>query len=561
MSTSAPPVSPVKSTRVSIWLGFGERFLTERGTVRTRLLWGRISVLLLVLFSGAWLAKSVGLYFFFKNVRNFEDVTFVSMIGYPFNRGEVRRNQGDYQVEQAFIAVEEGDFRRALSLAQQGVARSPGNQRGRMLLIDIYVGWQPHLALQLLESGFQYFEGDIDYLRRYAQMLLFLREDQSLLELAARVLPAQPVINDYNKLLAVAAMRAAINVGQYQLAQQLFNDYKLDDTSEGVILASELLARVDRKPEAIALLGEFAMRFQTSDIDGVLAALARLHREKGQFEQAVDIGLTRSLRRPLDWQPRLDLLVTYQQMGATGRINRELEALSNQFRRDERALTAIGQIATDLGDIEAARRIYEIALENNFSTAVFGMLFIEAHITAHRFTEAIAFFDELMRENPSWIRDFEAVFNSMRALAYHGVGNRELGDFYVRETLQSRRINPVTMLSVGQRFVRMGMPEQGRLLMMEAFRREPLNEQLLARIIELNLDLGESRTMTGDVETLLELRRTSYDLKRRLLTELGSDRFIFTDQREQLVDRLQDVLETETKVDLHFALRPLPAAI
>ncbi|MCD8483775.1 MAG: hypothetical protein LR015_14655 [Verrucomicrobia bacterium] len=561
MSKTTPQHRPQKQARTIIWFGLGEKSLTERGTVRTRLLWGRISILLIVLFSGAWMAKSVGLYFFFKNVRNFEDVTFVSMLGYPFNRGEVRRNQGDYQVDQAFIAVEEGDFRRAMSLAQQGVARSPGNQRGRMLLIDIYAGWQPQLALQLLESGFQYFEGDIDYLRRYAQMLLFMREDEQLLDLAARVLPSEPVINDYNKLLAMAAMRAAVNIGDYERAHLLFNAYKLDDTAEGVILAADLLSRLGRRSEGITLLEQFAMRFQTSDIDSVLASLASHYREQGMFQQAVDIGLTRSLRRPLDWQPRLDLLVTYQKMEAKDRITRELESLSNQFRRDERAMTAIGQMATDLGDVEAARRIYEIALENNFSTAVFGLLFIEAHITSHRFAEAIAFFDELTRENPTWIREFEAVFNSMRALAYHGIGNRELGDFYVRETLQSRRINPITMLSVGQRFVRMGMPEQGRLLMMEAFRREPANEQLLARIIEVNLDLGESRTMTDDVETLLGLRRTSYDLLRRLLTELGSDRFIFTEQREQLVDRLQNVLSTETSIELEFRLRPVPSSI
>lgn len=541
-TTTTPPKGTIT------WMGFARRVPTERGTLRIHLLWGRIAVLFVALVLLGWFSVATALYFFFREVREFEEVAYGDMVLFPLRRDSVRQQQGDYEIEQALLRAEEGDVQRALRLARQGVARSPRNTEGRMFLARVYAGFRPDLSLELLEGGLAYAEDDLDYQRLYIQLLLQEKRDEQVVDFALEVLSRDDVPADIRTVFALAGMRAALMRGQYPTAVRLFEENNLWRNIEGITLAGRLLQRVGKVDEAVELLTNFTRAFRDQPIEPVYTTLLRILVEEERFSEASDIALDRSFRNPLDWQPRLDLLNIHHKSGREARARREALEIARQFRGEERAMAALAQFATDAGDINLARRVYETALENNHSIALFGLLFIEAHLTAGNYEQGIRFCNELAREQPAWLREYESVFASMRSIAYFGVGNEELGRVYLREFMDSPRTTPGILVSVGQRFADMGRIEEARRLFTEGVRRDAENEAALARLVELELDLGESIAITEHVSQLLEMRRPGYSLLERLHRELGSDRFLFTPGRRELVSELSSVLE-ERDVD------------
>ncbi len=552
--------APAKPAGTVTWLGFARRIPTERGTVRIQLLWGRLAMLFVALVLVGWFSVATALYFFFREVREFEEVQYVDMMLFPVRRDAVREAQGDYEIEQALLRVEDGDIQRALRLARQGVARSPRNTEGRMLLARVYSGFRPDLSLELLEGGLEYARDDLDYQRLYIQLLLQEKQDEQVVAFAEQVLAREDVPNDIRTVFALAGMRGALVRGEYHTAIRFFEENNLWRNIEGITLAGRLLQRVGKVDEAVELLTRFTQAFREQPIEPVYTTLLRILVEEERFSEAADIALDRSFRNPLDWQPRLDLLNIHHKSGREARARREALEIARQFRGEERAMAALAQFATDAGDIALARRVYETALENNHSIALFGLLFIEAHVTARNYEAGIRFCNELAREQPAWLREYESVFASMRAIAYYGVGNEELGRVYLREFMDSPRTTPSILVSVGQRFVEMDRIETARLLFTEAVNRDGEHEAALARLVELELDLGESIAITEHVSQLLEMRRPSYSLLERLHNELGSDRFLFTPGRRDLVGRLADVL-SEREVDTSPIRLPEPDSL
>ncbi len=555
-----PKAAPAKPAGTVTWLGFARRVPTERGTVRIQLLWGRLAMLFVALVLVGWFSVATALYFFFREVRDFEEVSYVDMMFFPVRRDAVREAQGDYEIEQALLRVEEGDVQRALRLARQGVARSPRNTEGRLLLARVYAGFRSDLSLEILEGGLQYARDDLDYQRLYIQLLLQEKQDERVVAFAKEVLEREDVPNDIRTIFALAGMRAALMRGDYHTAIRFFEENDLWRNIEGITLAGRLLQRVGKVDKSVELLTNFTRAFRDQPIEPVYTTLLRILVEEERFSEAADIALDRSFRNPLDWQPRLDLLNIHHKSGREARARREALEIARQFRSEERAMAALAQFATDAGDIALARRVYETALENNHSIALFGLLFIEAHVTAGSYEAGIRFCNELAREQPAWLREYESVFASMRAIAYYGVGNEELGRVYLREFMDSDRTTPSILVSVGQRFAEMGRIETARLLFTEAVNRDGENEAALARLVELELDLGESIAITEHVSQLLEMRRPRYSLLERLHDELGSDRFLFTPGRRDLVGRLADVLR-ERDVDTSPIRLPEPGSL
>ena len=176
----------------AIWMGFANRTISSSGMVRIRIRWPRVGGFLLLMGVLAWLGKSVAFYYFFKEFREFEDVRFTEMLAFPINRATVRVNQGNYQIEQGQLALEREDYRRALGLLRDGVARSPSNIMGRQLLAQIYAGWRPELAVDIMVEGAEFGFTDKNYTQLLCMLLLNRKEDLTLLELSEALLSQNP---------------------------------------------------------------------------------------------------------------------------------------------------------------------------------------------------------------------------------------------------------------------------------------------------------------------------------------------------------------------------------
>ncbi len=529
----------------TVFFGLAREVRLESGRLRIKFNWGRIGILLGCLAIAGWFALGGVVFAWYKYKRGYEDIGYWQALAFPVKNDEIRRSMGDYYIDQAEKALEAGNYREASMLSRIGLERSQRNLKGRMIVSEFEIAMgQNETALKLLKEGLAYTkEEDTDYWVRTLRYMLTLRADQQILDIAAKYLPADPDLTQRNTLIAMAAAQANVYRGNFDTAENLIHSYDLDEKIDGVLLLSQIYWSRDQRTAAVERLEAFVNRPKSEALDPIYAVLARFCRDMEQEDKAFRYTAARTALNPFSADPRIELLYFYHKRGELDRMDREAESIIQQFRRESNSMMRLANFATDVGDIPLARRVYEIALENNFSVASFGLLYIEAHLVAKRYTEAIDLCNDLVKENPTWLADFEPTFNSLRSLAYFGAGNQDLGNLYLGRFTEARNVRVDTLISVANRFKQIEMPDAARAILVSAYQRDNKNQVALSGIIEIDLDQGYSRDLATNLRNLLLLRRPSYELLRRAYRELNSDRFIYTTNRSELLVDLSTVID------------------
>jgi len=536
-------------------MGLAERCPTKKGTLVFRFRWKRIFFTLATLSVITWLSAAIAIFYYYKEKKHYDEISFSDVLIYPLKRAEIRHAHGEKNIEEAKEALEAADYRKALSLLRTGLSRAPENLEARLLLAQIYQYSSPTVALDLLEKGLPYGGiEDLDYLRQYGRFLSSQRMDTKLIELVKKVqsTPSE-VVND--KVMALFAMQAHTRVGQFDEAVYQFNKYELDNNIEGIITAAQALEKQGHRDLAIELLEKFTQRYPGPEVNFARKALAELLSQSGDHQSAIDITLKLSLEAPLEWEPRLQLMYYYKEAGRDEQKQREAHAMVRQFRNEAPAMVALARFAKDDGNIPLARKIYESALENGFQVARFGLLFVETHITAKKYAQCIAFCDEIDAENPDWLNQFRAEFTSMRALAYYGAGNRELGKVYLRELLGLRNPDTNLLYSVSQNFENMDFHLEAFQILLYAYNANESHPAVVAKTVELQIKLGDSQNLTKHIAHLLTLQRPKYSLIENIATELGSDRFVYAAGRAEISQKLNKILEETAGPPAAFKIR------
>ena len=526
----------------STWLGFAIREIRPGRTVRIRILWGRVAALLVILGCLAWFAKSWGLYLFFRNVRDFEEVSFMDMVWFPMNRDNVRVQQGNYQIEQGKQALEREDYRRAFTLLREGVARSKANLEGRMLLAQIYAGWRPDLANDLLVDGIEYGIKDTDYMRLMGGLLLRQKEDQRVLELTEGLLDEE-LTEEARQILLVTRLQAAMNHGRYGIVRNIFENSEMNRTMDGLLIGTRIYARTGRSQDAVNVLKAALESIPEEQANPVYEQLISIYKAEGEFGKARESALEMMLANALAWRPRILLVDVLSASGMNERRDGEIQSILKEFRNDEQAMAALAQLSADYGNVSAASRLYEVALENGYSLSLFSLTLAEAMVQDGQYERAIELCNELSREDPAWMLTAEAAFYAIRSLAYFGSADEELGNLYLKNFLESERTNDAQLYQAARRFQDLGFQRQALKLLQEAYARDSQNERVLAAMIEAEMDLGIFFSLDRHIRELFGLRRTEYAIIEGILSRLRSDRFLFTKDRGELLDGLEAILE------------------
>ncbi|MEY3000080.1 MAG: hypothetical protein RL648_294 [Verrucomicrobiota bacterium] len=494
----------------------------------------------------AWLGKSVALYYFFKEFREFEDVRFSEMLAFPLNRATVRINQGNYQIEQGQLALEREDYRRALGLLRDGVARSPSNILGRQLLAQIYAGWRPELAVDIMVEGAEFGFTDKNYTQLLCMLLLSRKEDLTLLELSEALLLQNPP-PETRQILEVSRLQAAINRGDFGLVKELFETTNLKSTLDGVLLGTRAYQRTGRQQTAANVLVSIIKSFPTADIDVIYSQLVSIYKEMQEYDKAREAALELVIRNPLEWRQRVVLIDILSASKMEERRDREINAMLQQHRNDEPAMTALAQLAAEYGDVRAASRLYEIALENGYTLSLFSLTLAEALINDRQFQRAIDLCNELVREDPAWLLNAESSFNAIRSLAYYNLGNRELGDLYLKNFLDSQQSRPIQFYQAAKSFRKFELNEAALKILQEGYKRDDQDERILLALVQVEMAVGAQNALHAHLRRLFELRRPEYTYLEAIHRELQSDRFLFTEGRRELLQSLADILaEKET---------------
>jgi len=538
-----------------ILLGYAVQSKALDGRISIRFRWARLFVTFLLLAALGWFSLGGALYFYFKYNKEFDDVSYVKMLTLlPFGIEEHRKEMGDFHIEKGLEEMRAGNYRDGFRLLRLGVARSPGNLQGRQVMAEFYefALKRPDIAAQQLLQGLD--EGgleDLDYLKQTLRVLLRHQMDEEIQTLADKHLPDEPELTDRNRVLAFGAANANYLRGNFDNAENYLINYGLIESLEGLLLSSQISWDRGDKIAAITKMEASLSKFPKSE--PLLMQLSRYNRELGNLDEARRYAILRNVSDPLSAAPRLELLYIYNKTGDEESEKRETQRMLKQFRDDESALQALANFAAETGNIDLARRTYEEALENEFAIDAFALLLIEAHLASDDYEGALFFAEELLKEKPDWLSNRWATFNSLRAVASYGVNQADLGEIYLQDFLDGKSNQPETFLAVARYFSEIERYPQARKVLLSAYQANPSNQKVLTELIRTELQLGYTENLNRLLPRLLQMRRPQEELLVEAYRKLGSDRFIFTPNREGLLLELNAMLRKNSNLPLFDA--------
>ncbi|MGB0414689.1 MAG: tetratricopeptide repeat protein [Coraliomargarita sp.] len=505
--------------------------------------WGRLLAAFCALGVALWLTLTAGLYILYKYKKEYDAISYTDVLLFPVKRAEIREKMGNYHVKTGIQLLNEGEVRDGLRLIRLGVARAPSNLEGRLIVAALFESAlkRPDRAADMLLQGLEY--GGIDdtpYLKQTLQLLLRHQMDSAIQDLADQHLPPEPELSDRNRLLAFGAANANYLRGNYDRADDYILSYNMTDTREGVLLSAQISWDRGNKVAAITKMEQSLNKFPGSE--ALLMQLSRYNRELGKIEEARQYAILRNVAAPLSSAPRIELLYIYNKTGDNDREKRETKNMLKQFRDDEQALQALANFGADTGNIELTRRTYEEALENEFDIDSFALLLIEAHLVSKDYNGALDFAEELIKENPEWLTKRRAIFQSLRAVASYGINRPDEGQIYLQDFVNEVGTPPQTYLAVARRFSMIDRAPQARKILSAAYQLAPSNQKILSELIRVELELGYTEDLNRLLTRFLQMRRPQVDLLVEAYRKLGSDRFIFTPDRESLLLELSALL-------------------
>ena len=527
-----------------ILLGFVVQRKGIDGRMEISVRWGRLIGTFALLATVGWFTLAGALYLHFKYNKAFDQASYAKMLTLlPFGLEAHRVEMGNYHVERGLAEIKEGNYRDALRLLRLGVSRSPANLEGRRVLAEFYeiALKRQDIATNLLLEGMELGgTQDIDYLKQTLRVLLRYQMDEAIQNLADKYLPKEPELTDMNRTLAFGAANANYLRGNYDLADDYLIDYNLIESVEGILLSAQISWDRGSKIAAMTKMEYSIQKFPNSE--PLLMQLSRYHRELGEIDEARRYAILRNVSDPLSAAPRLELLYIYNKSEDFEREQRETERMLQQFRNDEPALQSLANFAADTGNIDLARRTYEEALENEFGINSFALLLIEAHMVDEDYKGALDFCEELVKERPDWLSQSWAIFNSLRAVASYGMNRPDLGEIYLQDFVDGKNNQPQTYMAVSRRFTEIDRHQQASKILAVAYKEAPTNQKILSELIRVELYLGNTENLNRLLSRLLQMRRPEMDLLTDAYTKLGSDRFIFTPDRQSLLLQLSAIL-------------------
>ena len=543
MSRQTTTRNPITRER-SILLGFVIQRKGIDGRMEISVRWGRLIGTFALLAVLGWFTLAGALYFHFKYNKEFDQVSYTKMLTLlPFGLETHRVEMGNYHIERGLSEIKEGNYRDALRLLRLGVSRSPANLEGRRVLAEFYeIALKRHdIAVDQLLQGIEL--GGIqdgEYLKATLRVLLRYQMDEDIQNLANKYLPEEPELTDINRTLAFGAANANYLRGNYDLAEDYIIDYKLLESLEGVLLSAQISWDRGSKIAAMTKMEYSIEKFPNSE--PLLMQLSRYHRELGEIEEARRYAILRNVSDPLSAAPRLELLYIYNKSEDFEREQIETQRMLQQFRNDEPALQSLANFAADTGNIELARRTYEEALENEFAIDAFALLLIEAHLVDKDYQGALDFSEELLKERPDWLTLRWAIFSSLRAIASYGINRPDLGEIYLQDFIDEASNQAQTYMAVSRRFTDIDRVQQARTILTLAYQKAPTNQKILSELIRSELSLGNTENLSRLLSRYLQMRRPQIELLTEAYNKLGSDRFIFTPDRQSLLLQLRAIL-------------------
>jgi len=560
MNTASPPDKKRMTRRKSVLFGFAEEIRRQGKKPKLQWRWGRILATLIMVMVGTYGLLTTALYYYYKERRQFQELSWSQVLSWPLKREAFRRSMGEYFIKRSREEFKERNFSEGFYYLRAGVARAPADLEARQFMAEIYEYTirRADLAVEVMEKGFPYAGYDEHYLNAYLGILLRNQLDQKIIDFAQSAFHTDGYIqepdpiapeNKYSvedkrrwmTILSLAAIQACIHQGNYDQAEDILTRMSLGETPAGFYLQSQLEWKRGRNGQAISILENGLEKYPGHD--RFLRQLYHFHLQLGNPEQARRYGIRRVVNNPDDPIPKIDLLHFYNDTGDIQRVRAELTGLLRKFPDDEKVHTLIGNFAAETGRESIARNLYNLVIQNNNGdVSRFALFLLEAQIVNGNNEGAIAFCEELVEENPDWLSSRMTLFNSLRAVAYFSAGRGDLGQLYLGELLSEGTLHAETLRVLSKRLRKIGRERKAIEVLNIAYEKNPENQAALSDLIMAKIASGETSDLPRLVHGLLRMRKPSTTLLKAVYREIGQDRYLFMPTQKTLLNELKDSL-------------------
>lgn len=471
--------------------------------------------------------------------RGVPGVRFVDIV-VPSRWPRFRAAQADHLIATAAQLAQQGKLREALAHARSGLSHSPAHRFGRLLMARLMlIANRPDAARQVLFDGLEYHGSDPAYLSPLLALLLQRQEDEAVVALANKLLPSNPEPLAQHRLVALAAATACFHRGHYDRAEDfLRRSPGLDGSPEGRRLTVRLDWDQGYHDLALARLRGLVADYPKDP--GLHAELVTRLLQAGLADEARRRCVALQIAEPTLAAPRLALLHIHQAAQDTSAAALEFDALLRDFG-DGSTLLALGEFAANSGQVALVHRVRERVKSLGLDTQPHDFLAVEALLVARDYgaaLDAIRVWGETSPASPL----YRPLCDSLQAVAYFGLGDRESARAFLNNFLQHPTLRAESLMVLAARFVSLEAGEAARQILSRAIALDPLNQAALTRLVELDLTLNRIDELPGHLQRLVTMRRPSPDLLRVAQHRLGSDLFLYSTERTATLEGVRVAL-------------------
>ncbi len=487
----------------------------------------------------AWVTATAGFCLYLKYQRGFTEARYRNLV-LPHRWPLHKVAWGDHYIQQAEQHVAKREYNQAVRLASSGLAKSPANLRGRLLLAELMLAArQPGQARQILADGLTHGSGDLDYLRATFGLLLEQQQDERLLQLAASLLAGGQLPPAAATLIALFAARAEYHLGRSARAEDMIRRHKLSAHSEAVALQARIDWDHGYRELAVLRLQEHCR--QSVDDHPAQAQLAVFLRELGRWDDLQTLSVQRLAVAPLAFAPRIELLRLHHYRSDFARVERDAAACLANFSRDPAALLMLADFAASTGRPVLARQTLDLATRLRLPDGSFRLMLAEAHLTARDYGTALDHLIELTRADAPAAGP-QSVLSGLQAIASYGLNRPDDARRHLTVLLAQSHPRSDNLLAIARRLQAAGQPGPAREVLARIAAVDPPHQPALDALVRLDLETGDIEALPGHLERLLKTRRPPPDTLRLAAAELGSDKHLLRPGQASLLATLQAAL-------------------
>lgn len=467
-----------------------------------------------------------------------------------YGRAAHLRRKGEYYLSVAKDALARRDYAEFARYIGTGAQLIPDNLEAQMLCARLFFAFQRPLdAYELVEKALEFAKQDKDFFLFYIGQCEALDQDGRLIRTAGKYLQDPTVDPVIHRILQLAAAKAHLLRGEFVEANALLSRHGLEQYAEGYTLRCEVLWNGGDRDEALdrltRLIGSYPGNIELYEkkFQWLL--------EKGDVDAARDLADLLRIRLPESLAiSSIPLLLSLQVLRGEENAPRRAEICAELLRRfgnDELTMFKLTSFGNQTADVELTRRLAQHARDRRFTNRVkFDMVHVECLLNAGRARETILLVDSLylQAENERWLPETRMVFEALRTIAFFADGQPDIGSINLRKLMLNRKVPSPLLLAASRKLLAARRYDEANEVLIQAHLQNEADQAVLMQIVRTKLDHPR---LAGDLVTylrrLMESRRPSREVLLAARQRLGSDAFLFSPRREELLGELEASLK------------------